>query len=80
MAKDCNNLRGLVVARFGSIRKFAQALGWSYAKTYRIVQMTQQPEASDICLMADALNISDGDSIMSIFILPWCSQNANDSE
>lgn len=80
MPKDYNHLRGLVVARFGSIREFSKTLGWSYAKTYRIVQMTQQPEASDICLMADALNISDGDSIMSIFILPWCSQNANNSD
>ena len=70
-------LRGLVVAKFGSIKKFADYLNWSYARTYRLVHMTQQPESSDICAMADALQLTDGDTIVKVFILPWCSQNAN---
>lgn len=77
MSDTCNNLRGLVVARFGSISKFAKHLGWSYAKTYRLVHMAQQPESSDICAMADALQMDNGDVIVSTFILPYRSQNAN---
>ena len=77
MPETCNNLRGVVAARFGSFSKFAKHLGWIYAKAYRIVHMVQQPDSSDICAMADALQIDDGDSIVGIFILPYRSQNAN---
>ena len=77
MQETCNNLRGVVVARFGSISKFAKHLGWSYAKAYRIVHMVQQPHSSDIFAMAAALQLDDGDSILRLFILPYCSQNAN---
>ena len=74
-----NKLRGLVVAQYGSIRKFAEALEWSYAKAYRIIAGLQEPNATDINQMADALHIqNDAASVVEVFLLPWCSRNAND--
>jgi len=74
-----NKLRGLVVAQYGSIRRFAECLGWSYAKAYRIVTGVQEPNSTDISCMAEALHLEDdAPSIVEVFILPWCSQNAND--
>ena len=77
MQETANPLRGLIASQFGSIRKFANFLGWSYSKTYRIVNRISQPDASDIGEMADALHLHDGDMIVGTFILPYCSQNAN---
>lgn len=72
-----NKLRGLVVSEFGSIRKLAEALGWSYSKAYRIVQGVQEPGATDINALTDALPSMSADEIVSVFLLPWRSQNAN---
>lgn len=72
-----NKLRGLVVAQYGNVRNFANAIGWSEAKTYRIVAGTQEPEASEIVFLADRLKIEDPDMIVDLFLLPWRSHFAN---
>ena len=72
-----NRLRGLVATQYGSVRQFAAALGWNYGKAYRIVTGTQEPDATDINEMADALRVTDKNDIVDVFILPYCSQNAN---
>lgn len=75
--KKENKLLGLVVSKFGSIRKLADALGWSYSKAYRIITGTQEPGAADIATLSDIWPNLSGEDILEIFILPWRSQNAN---
>lgn len=75
--KKENKLLGLVVSRFGSIRKMAEAVGWSYSKAYRIITGSQEPGATDIATLSDIWPHLSGEEILEIFILPWRSQNAN---
>ena len=72
-----NKLRGLVVSEYGSVVELAKALKWSYSKTYRIVSGAQEPTATDISTLADAFPVLTAAEIVEVFILPWCSQNAN---
>ena len=72
-----NKLLGLIVSKFGSITKLAEALGWSYSKTYRIVTGVQEPGASEIAAMTDIWPSLSREEILELFILPWSSQNAN---
>ena len=72
-----NKLRGLVVSRYGSISKFSRSIGWSGAKTYRLVTGVQEPNAAEIAVLAEALAITDPKELVELFILPWCSRFAN---
>lgn len=73
-----NKLRGMIVSQFGSLRRFADVLGWNYSKLYRIVTHAQEPDATDINVLSDALRITeDPTAVVELFLLPWRSQNVN---
>lgn len=61
------NLRGLIVSKYRTIQKFATEMDWGYRKTQAIVSGKQEPTASDIEKMADALNITVSDEFRKIF-------------
>lgn len=60
-------LKGLAISKFGSIQKFADALGWNRNRALRIVNGVQSPTDVDIEQMAKALEISTPDTFMQIF-------------
>ena len=73
-----NKLRGMIVSQAGSLRKFAADIGWDYNKLYRIVTRAQEPDATDINTLSDALRITeDPATVVELFLLPWRSQNVN---
>ena len=63
-------LRGGVVSVYGSIAKFAQKVGWSYAKAYRIATGGQIPDLNDMKTICAALQIESPDDICRLFSLP----------
>lgn len=69
MAKQENALLGKVVAKFGSIRKFANACGISYPRAYRIVTGGQTKTENDLRLLIQTLDLHDAEEIVSLFSL-----------
>ena len=65
---DGMNLRGLVVARYGSISCFAGKIGWCNSKASRIVNGKQYPDALEIREIVRCLGITDPKLVMSIFL------------
>jgi len=65
---NSNPLKGKVLDKFGSVRKFAAALGWNYGKTNRIVRGTQEATVADIRAMAPLL-VSSVEELVSVFSL-----------
>ena len=63
-----NKIRGAVLSRFKSVSEFAQAIGWNYAKTHRIVIGVQKPDTDDIRQMCATLNITDTDKLRPFFL------------
>ena len=64
-----NLLLGTALGRFRSVAKLAEALGWSYSKTNRIVRGMREPTSSEIRALAQVMELSDAESITSIFSL-----------
>lgn len=62
-----NRLRGEIVSQYGTIRRFAKAIGWSERKTYAIVNGSQEPTASDIEKMCDLLHVEIPYAMKSLF-------------
>lgn len=62
-----NELRGKVVALYGSVSRFAEVLGWSKRKTSYIVSGRQEPSGKDIEQMAIALKVEIPDELHSLF-------------
>ena len=60
-------LRGRIVETYGSIRAFAEALGWHEQKAWRIVSGAQEATASEISAMADALHVDIPDDLRALF-------------
>ena len=60
-------LKGLVVSKYGSAGKFAQAMGWSGRKGRDIVSGRQHPTARDMEEMADALDIRSPEAFCAVF-------------
>lgn len=60
-------LRGLVISTYGTIKKFADAMGWSYRKAAYIVGGRQEATASDIEKMADGLGIEVPELFKQVF-------------
>jgi plasmid maintenance system antidote protein VapI len=61
-------LRGRIVAMFGTIGKFAEAIGWSRRKVSSIVNKKQEATASDIEKMADLLQIELPEDFRVLFL------------
>ena len=64
-----NDLHGTVVASYGSISNLAKKIGWSYAKTYRIVRGIQDADVNDIRALIQALGITNPGDVVSLFSL-----------
>ncbi|MDY5509480.1 helix-turn-helix domain-containing protein [Dysosmobacter sp.] len=64
-----NDLHGMVVSAYGSIASLAKALGWSYAKTYRIVRGVQGADADDIRTLVRALGVTEPETVVELFSL-----------
>lgn len=60
-------LRGLVISSYGTIKKFASEMGWSYRKAAYIVSGRQEATASDIEKMADGLGIEVPEIFKQVF-------------
>lgn len=63
------SLRSLVTDQYGSIAKFAENLGWSYSKAYRVVSGEQEINTGDIRNVCEALGIVEPEDIVSVFSL-----------
>lgn len=61
-------LRGRIVAIFGTIGKFAEAIGWSRRKVSNIVNKKQEATASEIALMANLLQIELPEDFRVLFL------------
>lgn len=61
-------LRGRIVAMFGTIGKFAEAIGWSRRKVSDIVNKKQEATASDIEKMAVLLQIELPEDFRVLFL------------
>ena len=62
-------LRGIIFSKFQSVASFAEALGWSKGRAYRIVTGSREPTSTDIKQMASALGLSDAEDIVNVFCL-----------
>lgn len=65
---ECMNLRGIVVSKYGTVAKFAQAIGWCGSKAGRIVRGEQEPNVSEIKDMVRILGLADPETVCSIFL------------
>lgn len=61
-------LRGRIVTMFGTIGKFAEAIGWSRRKVSDIVNKKQDATASDIVKMANLLKVELPDEFRTLFL------------
>ena len=61
-------LRGRIVAMFGTIGKFAEAIGWSRRKVSDIVNRKQEATASEILKMANLLQVELPDDFRILFL------------
>ena len=62
-------LRGRIVTMFGTIGKFAEAIGWSRRKVSDIVNKKQEATASDIEKMANLLQVELPDDFRALFLI-----------
>ena len=63
-----NELKGAVVARYGTIAAFAKVLKWDRKKASRIVNYIQNPTVDDMYAMAEALNVRDCATFTRLFL------------
>lgn len=69
-------LRELLLRKFGSITKFADAIKWSNRKAYAIVNNKQEPTASDMEAIANIVEMQNPDEFVHFFYSdsPQCGQ------
>lgn len=68
-------LRAAVMARYKNVSAFAEDIGWTYNKTFRVVNGMTAPSIGDADLIAAKLNLN-GNEIINIFF-PLVSTNGN---
>lgn len=61
-------MKGLVVSKYGSISKFAKAMGWSYRRTNYIINERQEPTVSEAVRMAEAFGVKLPEAFRCIFL------------
>lgn len=61
-------LRGRVITAFGTIGKFADAIGWSRRKASCIINGNQEATASDIEAMANILHVELPEEFRLLFL------------
>lgn len=62
-----NVLRGEIVARFGSMEKCGQAIGWSGRRIRDVVTGRQAMTANDAEILAAALSVDTAEKFIKIF-------------
>lgn len=62
-------LRGRIIEMYGTIAKFAEAIGWSARKVSYIVNGKQEPTGHDIEVMACALRVEIPADLHSLFFV-----------
>jgi len=62
-----NALRGEIVARFGSMEKCGQAIGWSGRRIRDVVTGRQTMTVNDAETLANALSVNTAEKFMEIF-------------
>ena len=62
-------LKELARAKYSSLQTLADALKWSYSKTYRVVNGAQKPNNDEIRALATALDITSAADLVSVFSL-----------
>ena len=67
MKRDARALRGKVIEEFGSVSKFANAIGWSNRKASYITIGRQELTAQETEECAKMLNIDNARDFMRIF-------------
>lgn len=80
MQNPANNLRGYVVAKFGTIGNFADAIGWSARKASYITTGRQIMTVKEAEECAEVLNIDNVADFMRIFYpilsIKWTKKGA----
>ena len=61
-------LRGRIVSMFGSLKQFAEAVGWSRRKVSYIVSKRQEPTAAEIETMCEALRVELPEEFRVLFL------------
>lgn len=68
-------LKGRAVGMFGSVSNFADKLGWSYSRTYRLLTGRQNMTLPEFAEIISALNITDAEEVKRlVFFLLGCTQ------
>ena len=63
-----NELKGAVVAKYGTISAFAKVIKWDRKKASRIVNHVQDPTVDDLYTMVEALGVKDSETFTRIFL------------
>lgn len=75
------NLRGMALSRFKTIGLFAKHVGWSRNKASRILSGVQEPDAEDMELLVEKLEIENEDVFLKIFFpqlsTKWTKERAS---
>ena len=66
MPDQSMTLRGLILAKYQSITKFAKAADWSYAKAYRIATGHQDPTISEARRIGELIDTTEPTTIVSL--------------
>lgn len=67
MEYETNELRGEIVAKFGSMEKCGKAIGWSGRKIRDVVTGRQSMTAGDIEQLSSALSVKTVERFMKLF-------------
>lgn len=62
-----NNLRGRIIAKFRSVRKFAAFVKWSNRKAYDILNGKQEPTMMDMETICNAIDLEIPEEIHYLF-------------
>lgn len=67
MEQELNELRGAVIARYGSMAECGRAIGWSGRRVRDVVTGRQPMTVEDAETLADALSVKTVDKFMRLF-------------
>lgn len=67
--KPKHELKGRIIAMYGTITKFAKHVNMSYRKVSFILNGKQEATASDIEVFCGALNVDIPDDMLSLFFV-----------
>lgn len=71
---DGMTLKGRAIGMYGSLENFSKKVGWSYAKTYRLLTGRQTMTVVEFRKVLDALDVSESEAAKVLYFLTSCSQ------